>query len=67
MAKTHTLKVGQKVRFRPTHQPELELSGTISAISEDHDVVDVDADVDGKVIQVEKTYQAHAKHVTAVA
>jgi predicted transcriptional regulator len=67
MAKTHNLKVGQKVRFRPTHQPELELEGTIAGVSDDHDIVDVTAEPDGKKIEVKRNYQAHARHVTVVA
>jgi len=35
------LKVGNRVKFRPSHQKDLELTGEVQEISEDHKTVDV--------------------------
>jgi transcription antitermination factor NusG len=66
MDKKFNLKVGQEVRFRPTHHKNLELTGTITEINDDHDVITVEAQPDGKAIEVAREFQAHAADVTVL-
>lgn len=63
----HKLKVGQKVLFSPSHQPNLRLTGTITGVSTDHDVVTVKAAKDGKAVEVEREFQAHASSVEVLS
>ena len=56
------LKVGQSIKFRPTHQKELELSGKVKAVR--GDLVDVLSDAaNGSVSRV---HSVHAKDCTAI-
>jgi hypothetical protein len=55
-------EVGQKVKFRPIQNKALELTGVISAISDDDpDQLTVTAEVDGKNIEVERDFDARAE------
>ena len=55
-------EVGQLVKFRPTHQKDLELSGKVKAVQDD--LVDVLSDeANGSVSRV---YSVHAKDCTAI-
>lgn len=60
----HKLKEGQKVKFRPTHNKALELRGTVKKVSDEHDVVTVTADPDGKAVEVARDFDAHASDCT---
>lgn len=57
-----SLKVGQRVRFRPTHQKELELTGKVQEINSDSVVVESDAG-NGSVSRV---YAVHANDCAAI-
>ncbi len=47
------LEVGQRVAFRLTHQPEIKLTGKVLRADAGDECVDVLADQDGKVIEVD--------------
>jgi len=67
MAKTKTAKKsdqfqeGDRVKFAPSHNKALELTGKIVKIHEGADLLDIEADVDGKIIEVE----GHVQTVSA--
>ncbi len=56
------LEIGQRVKFRTSHQKELELTGTIESVSGDSVAVMAD-EANGSVSRV---YVAHAADVTAI-
>jgi hypothetical protein len=57
-------EVGQRVGFLPTHDKATPLTGTIVAFHEDSDLVDIEAEPDGKAVEVERVFQAHISDVT---
>lgn len=66
MARKSDLSVGDKVGFVRTHDKTTKLTGTISKIHKDDDIVEIDRDVDGKVVEVEGVEHAHAADVTVI-
>lgn len=60
----HRFTEGQKVKFRPTHNKALELRGTVKKVSADHDVLTVTAEPDGKAVETERDFDAHASDCT---
>ena len=67
MSNKQDLKVGQRVKFHPTHNKSLMLTGSITAISETNDLVEIEAEPDGKVIEVAVNFSAQAADVTPLA
>lgn len=63
MADKKSLSVGDRVEFFPTHN-KVKLTGTIEAIHEDDDIIEIDCDVDGKLVEVEHIEHAHVTEVT---
>jgi preprotein translocase subunit YajC len=59
------LNVGQRVRFKRSHDKAVELVGTIVKVNEDS-TVEILTEVDGKVIEVETTETAHIADVAPV-
>jgi hypothetical protein len=53
--------VGDKVKFRPTHNTSLQLSGTVKEISPDQTMLLVTAQPDGKAVEVERDFEANAE------
>jgi ribosome maturation factor RimP len=57
--------VGQKVKFRPSHNKSLQLAGTIKAVSEtDPNFLTVTAQADGKAVEVERDFETRAEDCT---
>ena len=56
-----------RVKFRPTSNTALELTGKVTLVHDDSDLVYVTAEPDGKAVEVETTMAAHAKDVTPLA
>lgn len=54
-------EVGQKIKFRPSHNKALELEGTIDEISADGKSLLVTAEPDGKAVEVERQFFASAE------
>jgi hypothetical protein len=55
-------EVGQKVKFRPSHDKSLELTGTVSKIDEnDPDFLTITAEADGKAIEVARDFETRAE------
>jgi hypothetical protein len=50
---TSGLNEGDRVKFQPPHNKALQLVGKVVRVHEDGDLVDVEAEVDGKIVQVE--------------
>src|SRR5580693_271238 len=63
MAIKKDLHVGDRVEFSRTHDKGLKLTGTILAIHEAHDVVEITTDVDGRIIEVPVVSHAHISDV----
>lgn len=59
------LRIGDHVSFLRSHD-RLELTGTITNIHDDADLVDIDCDVDGKLVCVEHAETTHAADVTVL-
>jgi hypothetical protein len=57
------LKKGQRVRFRPTHHKELELTGSVKRVYEDNSV-DVKSDAGNGSIS--RLYSAHASDCSVI-
>lgn len=55
-----TLKVGQKVKFRPTHQKDIELAGTVAKVNKDG-TVDVQSTAGNG--SVSRLYPAHLSDI----
>ena len=61
------LTVGQRVKFRRSHDKSTELTGRITAISEDNpNDVTIETEPDGKAIEVSGSESAHAADCTAI-
>lgn len=61
------LKVGQRVKFRRSHDKFTELTGTITAIPKGNDdVVHVKTEADGKICEVSGLETVHAADVTVL-
>ena len=59
---------GDRVRFAPSHNKALELVGKVVKVHESGDLVDIECEVDGKVVEVEGHIQtAHVSDVKAAA
>ena len=67
MAEKSQLEVGQRVKFLRMHDKGTALTGKITAIHDDDDLVEIATEADGRVIEVETAEQAHASDVTPVA
>jgi len=67
MAEKSQLEVGQRVKFFRMHDKGTALTGKITAIHDDDDLVEIATEADGRVIEVETAEQAHASDVTPVA
>lgn len=52
-ASSSDFKEGDRVKFAASHNKALELVGKVVKVHESGDLVDVEADVDGKIIEVE--------------
>jgi hypothetical protein len=64
MAIKDRFKVGQRVRFRRSHDKATQLTGTIASIPKGNDdVVAIKTDVDGKLVEVSTLETAHAADV----
>jgi hypothetical protein len=60
-------KVGDRVKFRRSHDKTVQLEGTIERIHDNHDdCVDIKTIPDGKLVEVETIETAHAADVTPV-
>lgn len=60
-------KVGQRVRFRRSHDQATVLTGEIVKIHPGaDDVLDVESEVDGKIVEVSRVETVHARDVTAI-
>lgn len=57
---------GQRVKFKSTHDQQHELTGTIVRVHEDSDLVDIETEPDGKIIEVASVATAHAKDCTLI-
>ena len=44
---------GDRVKFRPSHNKALELTGKVVKVHESGELVDVEAEVDGKIVEAE--------------
>ena len=51
--KSDQFQEGDRVTFLSSHNKALELVGKIVKIHEESDLLDIEADVDGKIIEVE--------------
>jgi signal transduction histidine kinase len=61
------LKVGQRVKFRRSHDKFVELTGTITDIPKGSaDVVRIKTEADGKNVEVSGIEEAHAGDVTVL-
>lgn len=64
-----SFKAGDKVTFRLSHNKAIELTGKVVAAPEGKELhensVLIEADVDGKVIEVPTVYEAHIDDVNA--
>jgi hypothetical protein len=60
------LKVGDRVEYRRTHDKAVRLIGTISAIHDKDDLVEIEREVDGRIVEVEGTDHAHASDVNVI-
>lgn len=67
MAKKSDLEVGQRVRFRRSHDRNVELTGSIVKIHETDDCVDVETEPDGKIAEVSTIETAHISDLTPIA
>ena len=47
------VKEGDRVKFSPTHNKAVELVGKVVKVHESGDLVDVECEVDGKIVEVE--------------
>jgi hypothetical protein len=63
MAKKTELKVGDRVEFLRSHDKHVKLKGVIVKIHEHSELVDIDRDVDGKIVEVKGVETAHAADV----
>jgi hypothetical protein len=63
--KSNTIVEGDRVKFRPSHNKALELVGKVVKVhEEDGDLVDIECEVDGKIVEVEGHLQtAHVSDV----
>lgn len=60
-------KVGQRVRFRRSHDKTTELTGTIAGLDPgDDDCVSIQTEVDGRKVEVSGIETAHAGDVTPI-
>jgi hypothetical protein len=58
-------QVGQKVKFRPSHNKALVLNGTIKSVGEkDPDWLTIAATADGKAVLVERDFETRAEDCT---
>ena len=63
-ATTTDFAEGDRVKFRPAHNKALELVGKVAKVHEDSDLVDIECEVDGKLVEVEGHLQtAHISDV----
>ena len=67
MAEKSQLVVGQRVKFFRMHDKATELTGRITEIHEDNDLVNVVTEADGRLIEVETNETVHANDVTPIA
>lgn len=67
MAEKSQLAVGQRVKFFRMHDKATQLTGKITEIHEDSDLVNVVTEVDGRMIEVETNETVHASDVTPIA
>lgn len=58
------MKAGDKVKFRPTHNKALELTGTIAGLHEDGKTVYVDVDANEKYGMVAHLHVANKNDMT---
>jgi hypothetical protein len=61
------VKKGQHVKFRSTHDPGREHSGTIVRVHEDSELVDIAVEPDGKIFEVASVTTAHRSQCTPIA
>jgi hypothetical protein len=61
-----SLEVGQRVKFRRSHDKSLELTGRVVKVDEDAGVVDIETEPDGKILEVATTETAHLADVTPI-
>ena len=66
MAEKSQLAVGQRVKFFRMHDKATQLTGKITEIHEDNDLVNVVTEVDGRAIEVETNETVHANDVTPI-
>jgi hypothetical protein len=60
-------QLGERVCFFRSHDKTLELTGTIVKIHEDADLVDIEIDADGRVIEVSRTETVHLADIIGAA
>ena len=65
MATKKELRVGDRVEYKPTHGTH-KLTGVIDAIHDHDDIVEIDRDVDGKLVEVEGIDHAHVSDVKVI-
>ena len=66
MAEKSQLAVGQRVKFFRMHDKATQLTGKITEIHEDNDLVNVVTEVEGRAIEVETNETVHANDVTPI-
>ncbi len=61
------LEVGQRVRFRRSHDKATELTGKIVKLHEDSDLIDVETEPDGRIAEISTTETVHSSDATLLA
>jgi hypothetical protein len=61
--KRDQIELGQRVRFRRSHDKTVELTGAIAKIDEDSDIVTILTYPDGRLVEVEGLETAHMADV----
>ena len=62
-----SFEVGQRVKFRRSHDKALELTGTIVRVHENYpDLLDIATEPDGKILEVETIETAHIADVSPI-
>jgi hypothetical protein len=59
-------QLGERVRFFRSHDKTLELTGTIVKIHEDADLVDIEIEADGRMIEVSRVETVHLADIIGV-
>jgi hypothetical protein len=57
------IQLGQRVKFRRSHDKTVELTGAIAKIDEDSDIVTILTYPDGRLVEVEGLETAHMRDV----